>query len=77
MRNYDVYFDQKRGEVRKQRKMISDVLAKGPAKVGTIAQATGMPLDLIVWNLVGMLRWGEVDVKGEDHHELIYALKEV
>ncbi|OLS21755.1 MAG: hypothetical protein ThorAB25_26510, partial [Candidatus Thorarchaeota archaeon AB_25] len=33
--------------------------------------------DLVVWNLMGMLRWGEVEVAGEEEHEMVYKLKEV
>ncbi len=77
MRNFDAFFDQKRGDVRKQRMAIEDALRSGHSTVSSISEATTMPKDLIVWNLVGMMRWGTVEVAGEAHHELLYKLKEV
>ena len=71
------YFTQKRGDVRRQRKAIGEFLQGGPASVSKIADATKLEKDLVVWNLMGMLRWGEVEVAGEENHEMIYTLKEV
>jgi hypothetical protein len=71
------YFNQKRGDVRKQRKAIGEVLQGGPASISKIAGATEMEKDLVVWNLMGMLRWGDVEVAGEENHEMVYTLKEV
>jgi len=71
------YFTQKRGDVRKQRKAIEDVLKGGPQSVSNIAEATKFETDLVVWNLMGMLRWGQVEVAGEENHEMVYVLKEV
>jgi hypothetical protein len=71
------YFTQKRGDVRKQRKAIEDFLKGGPAAVSKIAEATKFETDLVVWNLMGMLRWGQVEVAGEEEHEMVYVLKEV
>lgn len=71
------FFTQKRGDVRKQRKAIADALQGGPASVSKIADTTNLQKDLVVWNLMGMLRWGEVEVAGEENHEMVYVLKEV
>ncbi|MFW9975159.1 MAG: hypothetical protein ACFFDQ_07845 [Candidatus Thorarchaeota archaeon] len=71
------FFTQKRGDVRKQRKTIGDFLREGPASVSKIAEATKFETDLVVWNLMGMLRWGEVEVTGEENNEMVYAVKEV
>ena len=71
------YFSQKRGDVRKQRKAIADVLSGGPTPISKIAEATKFETDLVVWNLMGMLRWGEVEVASEENHELVYKLREV
>ncbi|NHI88002.1 MAG: hypothetical protein EAX87_00685 [Candidatus Thorarchaeota archaeon] len=71
------FFSQKRGDVRKQRKAIGDFLKGGPAPVSKIAEATQYDTDLVVWNLLGMLRWGEVEVTGEENDEMVYTLKEV
>lgn len=71
------FFSQKRGDVRKQRKAIEDILQAGPSTVSLIAESTGFAKNLVVWNLVGMLRWGIVDVASEEGEELTYVLKEV
>lgn len=71
------FFAQKRGDVRKQRKVIGEFLKAGPAAVSEIAEASHFETDLVVWNLMGMLRWGEVEVAGEKNHEMVYKLKEV
>jgi hypothetical protein len=76
-RMFSRYFTQKRGDVRKQRKAIAEVLSGGPAAISKIAEATQFETDLVVWNLMGMLRWGEVEVASEENHELVYKLKEV
>jgi hypothetical protein len=36
-----------------------------------------MAKDLVVWNLMGMLKWGEVEVAAEEEGELTYIIKEV
>ncbi|MGY5876749.1 MAG: hypothetical protein RTU30_13455 [Candidatus Thorarchaeota archaeon] len=77
MRNFDSFFDQKRGDVRKQRTAIEEAIRSGHSSVSSIAEATTLPKDLILWNLIGMMRWGTVEVAGEEHHELLYKLKEV
>jgi hypothetical protein len=76
-RMFGRFFTQKRGDVRKQRKTIEDFLSGGPAPVSKIAEATKFETDLVVWNLMGMLRWGQVEVAGEDNHEMVYKIKEV
>jgi hypothetical protein len=76
-RMFAQYFTQKRGDVRKQRKAIAEALKAGPASVSKITEATKYEKDLVVWNLMGMLRWGEVEVAGEEEHEMVYKLKEV
>ncbi|MDH4214663.1 MAG: hypothetical protein ACFFCT_03460 [Candidatus Odinarchaeota archaeon] len=70
------FFSQKRSEVRKQRKTIEEVLQGGPSTVSKIAEATGFEKNLVVWNLMGMLRWGVVEVASEEGDELTYILKE-
>lgn len=77
MSTFERFFQQKRGEVRKQRKTIEEALRAGSSTVTKIAEVTNMEKDLIVWNLVGMLKWGIVEVNGEEDHELVYGLKEV
>jgi predicted transcriptional regulator len=71
------FFEQKRSEVRKQRQEIQLVLSKGPATVTEIAKRSGLQKNLIVWNLMGLLKWGTIEVTGEENHELVYSLKEL
>ncbi|MGY5863605.1 MAG: hypothetical protein RTV41_03315 [Candidatus Thorarchaeota archaeon] len=71
------FFNQKQGEVRRNRKALQEELKKGPMSVSTLADATQLTKDLVMWNLMGMLRWGIVEVSSEEAHELVFALKEV
>ncbi|MHA1964242.1 MAG: hypothetical protein ACXACG_01680 [Candidatus Thorarchaeota archaeon] len=71
------YFAQKQGDVRRQREAIEDVLKGGPASISEIAETTMFAKDLVVWNLMGMLRWGIVETNGEEDHEMVFMLKEV
>ncbi len=71
------YFIQKQGDVRKQREAIEDVLKGGPASISKIAETTMYAKELVVWNLMGMLRWGTVETIGEENHEMVFMLKEV
>jgi hypothetical protein len=70
------FFNQKQGEVRKNRKALEEELKAGPKSVSTLADATHLKKDLVMWNLMGMLRWGKVEVSDEEDHELVFALKE-
>ncbi|MFX1606620.1 MAG: hypothetical protein ACFFDD_12025 [Promethearchaeota archaeon] len=76
-RLFTTYFTQKRGDIRDQRKAIKDVLKNGPASISKIAESTLYAKDLVVWNLMGMLRWGIVETVGEENHEMVFVLKEV
>jgi len=71
------YFKQNAGAVREQREAISKVLKSEPTTISAIAEATGYAKDLIFWNLLGMMKWGTVEVENEHGEELTYALKEV
>ena len=73
---FESYFSQKRGDVRKQRKAIEDILKDGPATISVIAEKTRFDKSLVVWNIMGMLRWGVVDVASEEGEELTYKMKE-
>ena len=74
---FETFFHQKAGVVRAQREAIEKILSTGPSTVAAIAQSTGFKEDLVLWNILGMMRWGTVDVAGEEGHEIKYALKEV
>ncbi|TFG95060.1 hypothetical protein E4H12_14060 [Candidatus Thorarchaeota archaeon] len=75
-RMFTNFFSQKRGDIRKQRSAIEEVLKAGPSTISKIAETTGFEKNLVMWNLMGMLRWGFVDVASEEGDELTYVLKE-
>jgi len=76
MTKFQRFFQQKRGNIRRQRHQIQQALTNGPATVSQLSSRTEFPKDLVVWNLMGMLRWGQIEIAGEDGEELMYALKE-
>ncbi|MFO7836478.1 MAG: hypothetical protein R6V83_07480 [Candidatus Thorarchaeota archaeon] len=76
MSEFSKMFKQKRGVIRKQRRAIEDVLANGPSLVSEIAAETDLEKSQVVWNLVGMLRWGDIEIVDDNGEELIYGLKE-
>jgi hypothetical protein len=71
------FFNQKQGDIRKQRTALEEELKKGPTSVSMLSDVTKLDKNLVMWNLMGMLRWGIVEVSGEEDHELIFELKEV
>ncbi len=77
MRRFSTYFEQKHSDVRKQRKVIKEALTGGANTVASISKKTELSPALVVWNLMGMLKWGDIEVTGEESHELVYAIKEV
>ena len=72
---YTSFFKQKRGAIRKQRTVIQGVLEMGPATVSEIAEQSELAKNMIVWNIIGMLRWGMVEIIEDHGAELTYALK--
>ena len=77
MKRFASFFEQKHSEVRRQRKLIKEALFGGANTVARISDTTDMPEDLVLWNIMGLLKWGELEVIGHEHHEVMYALKEV
>jgi hypothetical protein len=71
------YFKQNAGAIRDQRSAIEQFLKTGPNTISAIAESTGYKKDLILWNLLGMMRWGSIEIASEEGEELTYALKEV
>jgi hypothetical protein len=76
MTTFHKYFNQNPTVTYLQRRDIEKILHLGPASVTEIAEKVYYEKQLVVWNLLGMLRWGKVDVVGEKNHELVFALKE-
>jgi len=77
MTQFGKHFKQNRTIVMRQRKALHEILESGPTTVSAISEKVEFEKPVIVWNLLSMLRWGEVQVTGEEHHELVYGLKEV
>ncbi len=77
MTQFSKFFEQKRVETRNQRKAVTAALAEGPLTVAELVNKTGLSPTCIVWNLIAMLKWSQVEVRGQKSDELVYALKEV
>ncbi|UCH05330.1 MAG: winged helix-turn-helix transcriptional regulator [Candidatus Thorarchaeota archaeon] len=77
MTEFTMYFGQNYGDVMIQRKSILRALSEGPVSVSQIAEKAGVSKQVTMWNLLALLRWGDVEIAGEEHHELVFALREV
>lgn len=77
MTEFTMYFDQNYAVVTQQRKSILESLKEGPASVSTISEKTEMDKKVLMWNLLGLLRWGDIEIAGEKHHELVVKLRGV
>jgi len=71
------YFGQNYADVARQRDSILATLKEGPMSVSHICERSEIPKQILMWNLLGLLRWGEVEISGEEHHELVFRLREV
>ena len=71
------YFKQNASDIRDQRAAIENILKGGPSTISSMAETTGYAKDLVFWNILGMLRWGTIEVESEKDEELTYGLKEV
>ena len=71
------YFKQNIRDIEGQRTTIEKVLKKGPSTISSISETTGYAKDLILWNLLAMMKWGTVEIESEKGDELTYKLKEV
>lgn len=77
MTEFTVYFGQNYGDVMTQRKSILNALSDGPVSVSQIAEKAEISKKIAMWNLLALLRWGDVEIAGEEDHELVFALREV
>lgn len=77
MTEFSMYFRQNYGEVMAQRNSIIETLLGTPTRVSEIVEKTNLPKQVVMWNLLSLLRWGKVEITGEEHHELVFGLKEV
>ncbi|MFX1264725.1 MAG: hypothetical protein ACFFCK_01540 [Promethearchaeota archaeon] len=77
MTEFTMYFGQNYGDVMTQRKSILQALSDGPMSVSRIAENAEISKKIAMWNLLAMLRWGDVEIAGEEHQELVFVLREV
>ncbi len=70
-------FKQKRSDVRKQREAIWGVLSRKSSTISEMGDELSMPKNVILWNLLAMLRWGQVEIVEETDEELVYALSKI
>jgi predicted transcriptional regulator len=69
-------FNEKRGVVRKQRDAIITVLLNGPATISEVEPKVRLPKTVILWNLMALIRWGDVSMIAERDGEFVYSLNE-
>ena len=77
MTQFTRFFEQNSHDTKKQRKRILSALASGPATIANLATKTEIPEGLVVWNILGLMKWGEVEVAGEKSHQIMYGIREV
>lgn len=75
MSHFIDFFHQNTHETKEQRNKIHELLKDKELSVSEIASNLNIETPLVLWNLLGMLRWGKVDVLERDH-ELIFTIKE-
>ncbi len=75
MKHFGDMFYQNKRETEKQRLKIFEVLKGKQLSVSEISSELGLEKPVVLWNLLGMLRWGQVDVL-EGDGELIFVTKE-
>ncbi len=76
MNQFATLFEKPRSITLRQRKEIKHVLEDGARTVSMLAKMTGIPKEQVIWNIMAMLRWAEVEVSGHKEEELCYSLKE-
>ena len=67
-------FNQKKSEVRKQRQAIWNALSRKSSTISEMVDELTMPKNVILWNLLAMIRWGQVEIVEETKEELVYAI---
>lgn len=76
MTRFDRYFHQNYGIVKEERLSIMKVLTKNPATATELVEIVNIPKEQLIWNLLGLLKWGDIEVTDERDHELVYSAKE-
>ncbi len=70
-------FKQHYSDVRKQRKAIMKALAGNSSSINEMENELSIPKSVILWNLLAMLKWGQVEIVEERDDELIFAITNV
>lgn len=71
---FEMYFSQKRSKTHKQRKEIMENLRESPSTVSEIAERIRLEKPLILWNLMGMLKWGIVSISDVRDNQLVFSI---
>ncbi len=67
-------FKQKTAEVRNQRREILNILSLNSATISELSIKLEIPKNAILWNMIAMIRWGQVEIIEERNDELVYAI---
>lgn len=59
---------------RQQRKQVTDALQAAAATVPGLAEKTGLPVDLVLWHIAGMRKYGVAQEAGVDGDYVKYEL---
>jgi hypothetical protein len=60
-----------------ERSIIRKHLEDSPRPVSYLAKKTKLDSDVILWNLLAMMKWNQVEIVGEEKREYLYSQKEV
>jgi len=71
------YFKQQTSVIREERAAIEIILKSEPSTISSIVKITGYAKDLVLWNLLAMMKWGVVEIASEEGDELTYKIKGV
>ena len=76
MTRFERYFHKNYGVVKEERLSIMKALTKKPSTATELVEIVNIPKEQLIWNLLGLLKWGDIEVTDEIDHELVYAAKE-
>jgi len=59
------------------RSMIYQNLDDLPETVSSLAEMTDLDRSIVLYNLLAMLKWNQIEIVGEDHHSYLFTKKEL
>ncbi len=60
-----------------ERSTIIKHLDAGPQTITYLAKKTKFDSDVVLWNLLAMMKWNQIEIVGVDKREYIYGKKDV